>query len=149
MTLEQIVRETLSAIEAHNLSNAGAYTADNLTVNDPTLKLSHPLDKRAFFSQMDAILQAFPDWKYNVRAMTTQNDQVIATVEATATHTNPLQLPGMPSIPATGKRISVPDQFIFTLKDNRITAITIDSPANGGAAEMLRQLGITLPPRSA
>lgn len=146
MSFEQIVRETLSAIGAHDLSKAAAYTTDDLTVNDPALNLPHPLDKRAFFAQMNAILQAFPDWKYNVRAITAQNDQVIATVEAIATHTNPLQLLGMPSIPATGRRVCVPDQFIFTMKDDRIAAITVNSPANGGAAEMWRQLGITLPP---
>ena len=148
MTIEQIVRHTLSAIDAHDLNKAAAYTADDLAVTDPTLNLPRPLDKNAFFAQMSAILQAFPDWKYNIIEVTTRNDQVTVTVEAVATNTNPLQLPGLPPIPATGKRVTVPDQFIFTVMDDIITAITINSPPNGGAAEMLRQLGITLPPRN-
>lgn len=96
---------------------------------------------------MKTILDAFPDWKYNIQSITSQNNQVTVTVEAVATHTRPLQLAGMP-IPATGKHVNVPDQFIFTVQDDRITAITINSPVNGGATEMLRQLGITLPPRN-
>jgi predicted ester cyclase len=141
MSPEQIVRQTLAALEAHDLTKAAAYASDDLAVSDPKLNLPHPLNKQAFFAQMEGILQAFPDWEYTLHAITTQNDQVTATVDAVATHTRPLKM-GAATIPPTGKRVVVPDEFIFTVKDNLITAITIHSPANGGAAEMLRQLGI-------
>lgn len=51
MNQEQIVRETLAAIEAHDLNKAASYAADNLTVNDPSLNLPRPLDKNAFFAK--------------------------------------------------------------------------------------------------
>ncbi|MEP7285528.1 MAG: nuclear transport factor 2 family protein [Chloroflexota bacterium] len=145
MSSEQIVRETLAAIEAHDLNKAAGYAADNLIVRDRTLP--NTLDKNTFFTQMGAILQAFPDWKYEIGELVSQNNQVTVTVRALATHSNPLQLPGLPPIAATGNHVNVPDKFIFTVTDDKISALVIDSPPHGGAAEMLRQLGITLPSR--
>lgn len=137
MTSEQIVRQTLAALDAHDVIQAAAYASEAVT--DPKLNLRHSLNKQVFFAQMEGILQAFPDWKYALHAITTQNNQV--TVDAIATHTRPLKV-GSATVPPTGKRVVVPDEFIFTVKDGLVTAITIHSPTNGGAAEMLRQLGI-------
>ena len=145
MNPEQIVRETLAAIEARDFDGFARFAADDFTIHDPTLP--RDLNRAAFVAQMTAILGAFPDWKYVIQSITTQDNQVTAVLCAVATHSAPLQLPGMPPIPATNKAVNVPDRFIFTIKDGKISRLTVDSPPNGGAAEMLRQLGITLPSR--
>lgn len=139
----QIVTEVLNAIDAHDLRKASARTAENVVVIDPTLPRA--LDKATFFSQMDAILKAFPDWKYDLESLDADGKRVTVSVTALATNTAPLRLPGMPTIPATGKRVSVPDRFVFTVENDRVTELKIDSPSNGGAAAMLAQLGVQMP----
>jgi predicted ester cyclase len=140
----QIVSEVLNAIDAHDLRKASARTAEDLVVTDPTLAGS--LDKAAFFAQMDAILTAFPDWKYDLESLDAEGKRVTVSVVALATNTAPLKLPGMPVVPATGKHVSIPDRFVFTVENDHVTELKIDSPPNGGAAAMLSQLGITAPP---
>lgn len=143
MSQEQVVRNTLDAINAHDLDKALTFTAGDLTVTDPTLPQAMP--RAAFFAQMAAILQAFPDWQYTIQSVTASGDLVTASVEVNATQTGPFQLPGMPALPPSGKRVTVLDRFVFTVHGDRIAAILVDSPRGGGAAEMLRQLGIGLP----
>lgn len=142
----QIVSEVLNAIDAHDLRKAAARTADDCVVVDPSL--SHTVNKAAFFAQMDAILKAFPDWKYDLESLDANGKRVTVTVTAIATHTAPLKLAGMPAVPATGKRVSVPDRFVFTVENDQVTELKIDSPPNGGTAAMLAQLGIKAPVES-
>ena len=139
----QIVSEVLNAIDAHDLRKASARTAENLVVIDRALPTT--LDKAAFFSQMDAILKAFPDWKYDLESLEADGKHVVVNVTALATNTAPLKLPGLPAFPATGRHVSVPDRFVFTVENDRVTELKIDSPPNGGASAMLAQLGIQIP----
>ena len=139
MTPEEIVGATIAAIQVHDIKAAAAYTADSLTVNDPNLP--HAVGKQAFFAQMTTMLQAFPDWRYDIHNIATQGDRVSVELTALATHTAPLQLAGA-TLPPTGRRVQVPDLFIFTVKNDLIVSLDVDSPPHGGAPEMMRQLGL-------
>ena len=138
----QIVCEVLNAIDAHDLDKAAHRVAESCIIHDTTMPQA--LGKAAFFGQMRAILGAFPDWKYDLDSIEAEGSRVTVRVTALATHSAPLQLPGMPLISATRKRVSVPDRFVFTVENNQVTDLCVDSPANGGAAEMLSQLGVSL-----
>jgi predicted ester cyclase len=141
MNTEELVRAAIGAIEQHDMARLSSYMSDDAGVLDA--KLSNlALPKAAFLAQIDAILQAFPDWKYNILALSTKDDQVAVDVRLTATHNKTLNLPGMPPVPATGRQVSVPDRFVFTIRDSKISMLTIDSPEGGGAAEMMRQIGL-------
>lgn len=99
------------------------------------------MGKEFFFAQMAVMLAAFPDWHYEVHAITAQGERVIVELTAIATHTAPLQMGGM-TLPPTGKRVSVPDRFIFTVQNEHIVELQVDSPPDGGAPAMMRQLGL-------
>ncbi len=143
----QIVCEVLNAIDAHDLNKAAKRIAEGCVVRDT--RLPRTLDKATFLEQMRAILAAFPDWKYDLDALDAEGETVTVNVIALATHSAPLRLPGQPAFPATNKHIRVPDHFIFTVRNELVTALKIDSPPDGGAAAMLSQLGMTLtPPQS-
>jgi len=134
-----IVKATIAAIETHDIETAAGYASPDLTVTDPNLP--RPVGKDVFFGQMKVMLAAFPDWHYDVHAISALGDQVTVSLTAIATHTAPLQMGAM-TLPPTGKQISVPDKFIFTVKDNLITVLQVDSPPGGGAPSMMRQLGL-------
>ncbi len=139
MTPIDIVKATIAAIEAHDIAAASAYAADTLTVTDPNLP--RPVGKEFFFAQMAVMLAAFPDWRYDVHAITADGERVTVELTAIATHTAPLQMGGM-TLPPTGKQVNVPDRFIFTVQDERIVELQVDSPPDGGAPSMMRQLGL-------
>lgn len=135
----QIVCEVLNAIDAHDLDRAARRVAETCVVRDTSMPQA--FNKAAFLAQMRSILAAFPDWKYDLESIEAEGKQVTVSVTALATNSAPLQLAGRPAIAATGKRVSVPDKFVFTVSDDQVDSLTIDSPRNGGAAAMLAQLG--------
>ncbi len=52
---------------------------------------------------------------------------------------------GMPSIPASGKKVSVKDAYVVTVEGDKVTHIRVNSPADGGIPSMLAQLGVKMP----
>ncbi len=139
----QIVCEVLNAIDAHDLDRAAKRIAETCVVRDTAMPQS--FGKAAFIEQMRAILAAFPDWKYDLESLDADGEKVTVCVVALATNSAPLRLAGRPPIPATGKRVRVPDRFVFVVEHEQITGLNIDSPKDGGAAAMLAQLGVQLP----
>lgn len=135
----QIVVEVLNSIEAHNLDKAAHRFADTAVVEDTST--AQRLGKNDFIEQMRSIFAAFPDWHYDLDSIEAEGDEVKVQVTALATQTAPLKLANQ-TIPATGKHVSVPDQFVFTVIDNEIRSLKIESPKDGGAAAMLSQLGV-------
>ena len=114
MNSEQIVRATIAAIEAHDLTEADRYIADDLQVSDPTLPRA--LSKAEFLGQMTILLQAFGDWKYDIQTLTADGDQIAVVLKLRATQTAPLALPGLPPLPANGKTVEVPDNLSLRSK---------------------------------
>ncbi len=55
-------------------------------------------------------------------------------------------LPGMPPVPATGKKVVLPEEkHEYTLKDGKLVRLVVESPPDGGVPGMLAQIGVTLP----
>jgi hypothetical protein len=53
-----------------------------------------------------------------------------------------LPIPGMSTIPATGKKVSVKDSYILTVKGDKVSHFQIKSPADGGIPAAIEQLGV-------
>ncbi len=61
-------------------------------------------------------------------------------------HTGLLVLPGLPSIPATGKKISLPEEsHSYVVKDGKLQSLAVNSPPDGGIPGMLAQTGFAVP----
>jgi hypothetical protein len=132
MSAEQIVRDFLSAFESEGTDAALPYLTEDMTVT--TLNPPLETDLRGFVNQGDMILRTMPDFRWNVRKVTTQGNRVTVIMRWTGTHTDVLALssfvPGAPDIPATGQRVSVPDTFIRNVSracNNSIEKIKEDS----------------------
>lgn len=64
---------------------------------------------------------AFPDVHFTIDEMIAQGDSVAARATVTGTHTGPLTGRGdIPSIPPTGKSVSLMVSVLFHLKDGKI-----------------------------
>lgn len=78
--------------------------------------------------------------------MEENGDNVIVHSHITGTHTGPLALPGMPTIPATGKRIALPrEEQTYIVKSGQLHSLVTDARPDAGVPGMLMQLGVALP----
>jgi predicted ester cyclase len=109
--------------------------------------LPQPVPVMEAMKVMAGLTTAFPDLKFDIQQVTVKGNQ--ATVKALwrGTNTGPLSLPmpGMPTIPATGKRVSVKDTYIVTVQGDKVSHMQVESPADGGIPGAMAQLGVKVP----
>jgi hypothetical protein len=51
----------------------------------------------------------------------------------------------MPTIPATGKKVTVKDSYIITVQGDKVSHFQVESPADGGIPAAIAQLGVKVP----
>jgi predicted ester cyclase len=140
------VKAFSEALDARDFNKAASYLADDFVFAGP---VPQPISKQAFIAVQSAFENAFQGWSFNSHDEVEQGEKVVAAVQITGTHTRDLVLPmpGMPRIPATGKRVSLPVEHItFTFKGDKIASLTSDNVPGGGVAGVLAQIGVPLPP---
>ena len=143
MSIEQIAREVVT-----NMTNTeklkGMLAADAMASGGV---LPQPIPAMEALKVMGGLTTAFPDLKFNIQRVTVNGNR--ATVEAiwSGTNTGPLSLPipGMPTIPATGKKVTVKDSYIITVQGDKVSHFQVESPADGGIPAAIAQLGVKVP----
>jgi hypothetical protein len=143
MSVEQIASDFITKM--NDVNAAESYlTPDAVSAGGV---LPQPIPAKEAIGMLSALKTAFPDLKFDVQNVTVKGDQ--ATVQAIWSGTNigPLNmpLPGMQSIPATGKQVSVKDTYIVTVQGDKVSRIEVDSPPDGGIPAALGQIGVQVP----
>jgi len=145
MSAMDIVKEGLAATEAGDLGKLEDLVADDFSMSGP---VPMPVGKREFIGLMMAMLKAMPDWKFNPKDFKENGDQVTVMLGITGTQTGELQLPmpGMPAIPASGKKVSMPaEPSTFTVKNGKLAKLEVANIEGGGVMGILSQLGVNMP----
>jgi len=143
MSIEQVARDLVS-----NMNNAEKMktmvTVDAMASGGV---LPQPVPVMEAMKVVAGLTTAFPDLKFDIQQVTVKGNQ--ATVKALwgGTNTGPLSLPmpGMPTIPATGKRVSVKDIYIVTVQGDKVSHMQVESPPDGGIPGAMAQLGVKVP----
>ena len=143
MSVEQIARDFITSM--NDPSAVEAYlTPDAVSAGGV---LPQPIPAREAIGMLSALKTAFPDLKFDIQNVAVKGNQ--ATVQAIWSGTNkgPLNmpLPGMESIPPTGKQVSVKDAYIVTVQGDKVSRIEVDSPPDGGIPAALKQIGVKVP----
>ena len=143
MSVEQVARDFV--MNMFNESKAKAMLAPGAMGDGGVLPAPMPLADSFAFAK--ALITAFPDMKMDVKQVTVNGDQATVKVQWGGTNSGALSfpMPGMPSLPATGKKVSVMDGYVVTVKNDKITHMTVDSPMDGGIPAAMAQLGIKMP----
>ena len=96
---------------------------------------------------VDALATAMPDLSFDIEQTTVNGDQATVKVRWSGTQSRPLSLPlpGMPTLPPTGKKVSVEDAFVLTVQGVKVSHMHVESPADGGIPAALEQLGAKVP----
>ena len=145
MDAEKLVRDTLAAMEAGDVAKAGGNMTDDFVFSGP---VPQPIGKAEFLGLQGGLVKAIPDWKFNASNFKVQGNTVSGTVQITGTHTATLDthIPGMPPVPATGKRIALPQEpFTITLRGDKVASFEAAQVAGGGVPGLLAQIGVALP----
>ena len=139
----ELARKALQAFSSGDTATIESLTTDDFQFLGVT---PQPLTKQDYLGFMHAINTAFPDFKFNETSTSESGDTVTIKHKITGTHTGPLNAPGLPPIPATGKSISLPEEVsVFTFKDGKATRYLGEPAPNGGLPGMLKQLGVQVP----
>ena len=143
MSVEQVARDFITRL--NDVKAAESYlTADAMAAGGV---LPQPIPAKEAISLMSALNTAFPDLKFDIQNVTVEGNQ--ATVQAIWSGTNkgPLNmpLPGLQSIPPTGKQVSVKDTYIVTVQGDKVSRIEVNSPPDGGIPAALSQIGAAVP----
>ncbi len=90
---------------------------------------------------------AIPDIKFDVRQVTVNSNEATVQLQWGGTQTAPLSppLPGMPTVPPTGKKVWVKETYLLTVQGDKVSSMRIESPADGGIPAALAQLGVKMP----
>jgi predicted ester cyclase len=96
---------------------------------------------------VNALVTAIPDLSFDIEQTTVTGDQATVRVRWSGTQSGPLSLPlpGMPTLPPTGKKVSVKDAYVLTVRGDKVSHMRVESPADGGIPAALEQLGVKVP----
>ena len=146
MSPKAIVQATIQAWEEKNSNAFASYLGDDLICQHI---LPETVGKAQLLSYMNALTTAFPDWSFNGHVlyeeqMTEQTWKVLFVTAITGTQTGDLILPTLPILPATGRKIALPNRHMeFLITSDTISAIATDFSPDC-LEEVFSQLGLEL-----
>jgi predicted ester cyclase len=143
MSVEQTARDFITKMGDVNV--ARSYLTPDAVAAGGVLPQPMPLSEA--MNMMTALTTAFPDLKFDIQTVTVKGNQAVVQAIWSGTNKGPLNmpLPGLPSIPATGKQVSVKDTYIVTVEGDKVSRLEVDSPPDGGIPAALGQIGVKVP----
>jgi steroid delta-isomerase-like uncharacterized protein len=130
--------ENFAAWNAHDIERSLAIYSDDIVWQD--VGNPQPMHgKEAVRQYIQAWFSAFPDIMITVTNRLVTEDQVAGELEFTGTNGGPLQFaPGMPAIPATGKKANGKATYFVRIKNGK----AVEVHTYPDTAGMMMQLGL-------
>jgi predicted ester cyclase len=143
MSVEQTARDFITSM--NDVKKGEAFLTPDAVAAGGVLP--QPIPAREAIKVSSALVTAFPDLKFDIKNVTVKGNQAVVQTVWSGTNKGPLNLPipGMQSIPATGKYVSVKDNYIVTVEGDKVTRLEVDSPPDGGIPAALSQIGVKVP----
>jgi predicted ester cyclase len=140
------VRRLSQAFESQHWEVVEEHLTEDFTLTGPA---PVPLNKAQFLGVMKNTMAGLPDFSFNTGEVKEHSEShVEARVQISGTHTGTLQnvIPGIPPLPATGKRVQLPQETLhYTLEGSKISSIRVESVEGGGFGGLFSQLGVEQP----
>jgi hypothetical protein len=143
MSVEQVARDFIAQMDDPNMLQS-RLTPDAMMSGGA---LPAPMPASEAMGMASALKTAFPDMQMHVDKVTVNGNQarVDATWGGTQTGVLALPVPGMPSIPPSGKKVNVKDSYLVTVDGDKVSRMEVQSPMDGGIPGALAQLGVKVP----
>ena len=134
----------VAGLKAHDVPAIGASLAEEVRFVTPV----KTMDKTSILEFLAALYAGFPDWSYD-------HDEPVRRDEGSysilwrqhGTHTARLAFPGFEPVPATGKKVVIPEQrFFYCVGPMGLTEIRPDPIPGGAPRGIFEQIGVEQPP---
>ena len=135
MAQEQLIRTFYDAINRRDLETFVSFFSDDGEFKDISTEESFR-GKSDIRRMAETWFQALPDMKLQISNVIGSDDSYCAEIVVTGTHNGPFTLP-QGSIPATGKKVSVPSCDVIRLKNGKIQSLN----CYFAATVLLNQIG--------
>jgi hypothetical protein len=137
----EMIDAFVAAVNARQCDTVADYLADDFMFAW-TNSASGPSGKQGYLSPQKAWVAAAPDYRLTWEYAGDEGDTVRGATRMEGTQMNTLTLPGLPPIPATGRRFSLTYPTTVTCRADKIAAISL-GPSS--LPSLLEQLGVQRP----
>lgn len=145
MNAQEITKQVLRAIEDQDWESAQALLANDFTFSGA---VPQPISGPEWLGVHRALANAMPDIRFNYVATGGEDGTAQGTVTLTGTNTGELALPipGLPRVPATGRKIANPKERVWVkARGNKLINYEVEQLPDGGVLGILKQMGVTAP----
>lgn len=134
----------MDGLRTHDIAKIGNSFADGVRFVTPV----RSMDREQTLGFLKALYTGFPDWRYDNDPPTLQADGSWGIKwRQSGTHSRTLALPGFPEVPATHRKVLIPEHFFYYQVDGAgLTEIRPDPVAGGAPRGIFEQIGVELPP---
>ena len=141
---EPALASYVAGLKAHDVAAIGASLAEEVRFVTPVKTMGKP----AILEFLAALYAGFPNWSYD-------HDEPVRRDEGSysilwwqrGTHTERLAFPGFAAVPATGKKVVIPEQrFFYRVGSEGLTEIRPDPIPGGAPRGIFEQIGVEQPP---
>jgi len=122
MSNTEVATAFAAALSGHDLDKIASLMTDDFAA---TGLAPVPMSKQMFLDGQRAWYAGCPDWTATPGPLSEQGDSVTGQVTITATQTGTLSLPGAPTLPPSGKRLSSTDASTLTIRDGKVATLTV------------------------
>ena len=107
----------IRGLETHDVDLVASTVADDLQFIAATRRL----DKPQFLRMLRALYEGFPDWRYEYDGVELDDGVYGIRWRQGGTHLGTWNLPGMDSIPPTGRKVRIPEHYFhYRLRGDRL-----------------------------
>jgi predicted ester cyclase len=134
------VRGLVAAMEAQDWEGMAEYLSEDFVITGP---YPQPEDKQEFIAIQQAVKAAFPDWEYTLADIREDGNKVMLMLGSSGTQTGVFTVPGVGSIPPSGRRVTLPPSPAeYTLRGGKVAALHVAPVPGAGMDGALEQLGL-------
>jgi predicted ester cyclase len=142
-TIPPVLLTYIAGLKAHDVDAITTTVAEDLRF----IMAASTRDKGQFLSFLRAVYTAFPDWRYDNDEPELRGDMIAVKWRQGGTHTGTLALLGMVAVPATGKKVTIPEQlFFYRVRGEQIVEIRPDPVVGGAPQGIFEQIGVGTKP---
>jgi predicted ester cyclase len=138
-----VLLDYIDGLRTHDVERIAGTVADDLAFVAATRTLTKP----QFLAMLRALYAGFPDWHYDYDGVEVRPDCYAIKWRQGGTHTGTWDLPGMASIPPTGKAVRIPEHYFFyKVRGDKLIEIHPEPIPGGAPRGILQQIGVEAPP---
>ncbi|MCZ6671452.1 MAG: ester cyclase [Verrucomicrobia bacterium] len=134
----------IEGLKTRDVDLIGSTFADDIRFVTP----AKTMRREEILEFLAALYRGFPDWSYDHDEPVVNGEGIYGVKwRQGGTHTGVLTFSGFKAVLATGKRVTIPEQFFYyQVRNKKLSEIRPDPVLGGAPRGIFEQIGVELPP---